>query len=206
MRGGWGLEFDVRWTRDLNPVVIHDPDLNRVFGMDLVVGRTTLSELQARCPLIPTLEEVVRRYGKRLHLMIEIKSEAYPRPRTQNLRFGNILSNLSPCKDYHLISLNPGVFSIFDTMPPEVFIPIAELNTPAMSRLALKKGYGGLAGHFVLIGRGKINAHQSAGQGVGTGFVDSESCLYRELNRGVDWIFSNQAVSLQRLCSRFPDS
>ena len=26
-QGTWGIEFDVRWTRDLQPVVAHDPDL-----------------------------------------------------------------------------------------------------------------------------------------------------------------------------------
>jgi len=42
--GCWGLEFDVRWTRDLDdvrwtrdlePVVIHDTDARRVFGVTL---------------------------------------------------------------------------------------------------------------------------------------------------------------------------
>jgi glycerophosphoryl diester phosphodiesterase len=37
--GGWGIEFDVRWTRDLQPVVIHDPSAARVFGIDLEVAR-----------------------------------------------------------------------------------------------------------------------------------------------------------------------
>ena len=30
--GVWGIEFDVRWTRDLRPVVIHDPDARRLFN------------------------------------------------------------------------------------------------------------------------------------------------------------------------------
>jgi glycerophosphoryl diester phosphodiesterase len=204
--GAWGIEFDIRWTRDLRPVVIHDPDLKRVFGAGLVVGQTALAELKERYPLIPTLEEVVRRYGKKLHLMVEIKAENYPRPQEQNRKFLDILSALSPCTDYHLMSLTPKVFSIFDALPPEVFLPIAEINTAPMSRLALRQGYGGLTGHFVLINRGKIDIHHAAGQKIGTGFVDSKNCLYRELNRGVDFIFSNRAVELQGICNEMMHS
>ena len=30
----------------------------------------------------------------------------------------------------------------------------------------------------------------------GVGFIDSKNSLYRELNRGVSWLFTNQAVKL----------
>ena len=32
--GVWGIEFDIRWTKDLKPVVFHDRDLPRVFKSD----------------------------------------------------------------------------------------------------------------------------------------------------------------------------
>jgi len=35
------------------------------------------------------------------------------------------------------------------------------------------------------------------GQSIGTGYICSKNCLIRELNRGVKWIFSNNAVELQ---------
>ena len=50
-QGVWGIEFDLRWTRDLNPVVIHDGDLHRVFGLDFSIGQVTLKELKSRCCL-----------------------------------------------------------------------------------------------------------------------------------------------------------
>ena len=46
LAGVAGLEFDVRWTRDLQPVVIHDADARRVFGRDLVVAEVSLAELR----------------------------------------------------------------------------------------------------------------------------------------------------------------
>ena len=36
-------------------------------------------------------------------------------------------------------------------------------------------------------------------EAVATGFVKSRNCLYREMNRGMAWIFSNDAVAMQRL-------
>ena len=64
-----GIEFDFRWTKDLYPVVIHDPDLKRLHGINRLVSDTALNELKQLCPLVPTLEEVLNRYGKILHLM-----------------------------------------------------------------------------------------------------------------------------------------
>ena len=83
-QGVWGIEFDLRWTKDLNPVAIHDADLRRVFGLDFCIRQVTLAELKSRCPLVPSLGEMIHRYGKKIHLMIEIKAEHYPDPRAQN--------------------------------------------------------------------------------------------------------------------------
>ena len=59
--GAWGIEFDVRWTLDMCPVVIHDLDCWRVFGQDVIVADVTLAELKKQIPAIPTLAEVIQR-------------------------------------------------------------------------------------------------------------------------------------------------
>ena len=41
--------------------------------------------------------------------------------------------------------------------------------------------------------------HLAAGQMVGTGYPDSRNCLFRELNRGVKWLFSNNALELAEI-------
>lgn len=41
------LEIDVRFTSDAHPVVLHDPDLRRVFGDDRSVDRVTLDEFRS---------------------------------------------------------------------------------------------------------------------------------------------------------------
>ena len=95
-QGVWGIEFDLRWTRDLEPVVVHDPDLRRVFGRDLKVGDYTLPDLKRQCPQVPSLAEVVGRYGGKIHLMMELKAEPYPDRERQNRTLGKVFGALRP--------------------------------------------------------------------------------------------------------------
>ncbi len=74
--GVWGIEFDIRWTKDLKPVVFHDRDLQRVFKSDMEINKVALTDLKTHCKLIPTLSEVIQKYGKKIHLMVEIKKRS----------------------------------------------------------------------------------------------------------------------------------
>lgn len=198
--GAWGIEFDIRWTRDHVPVVLHDADLLRVFHAPDRVIDLMFSELRLRFPMVPSLEEVVTIWGKRLHLMIEIKMERFAEPQLYKRRLADLLSVLEPCRDYHLLSLDPPVFDIFDFAPPTALLPVARLETRRFSRLAIEKGYGGVTGHYLFIADRRIRSHHGHHQRVGTGFIASRNCLFRELNRGVDWIFSHHVAQLQRHC------
>jgi glycerophosphoryl diester phosphodiesterase len=200
-KGIWGIEFDVRWTKDLHPVVIHDPDLKRVFGIDLAIAKVTRDELKSRCPTVPSLAEVIEKYGKKLHFMIEIKAETYPDPERQNDIFKDCLSSLEPRRDYHLMSLSPHMFDLITFVPSSTFIPIATLNMTQISELVLEKNYCGVAGHYLLLNNTKLTKHRKKGQHVGTGYPASKNCLFREINRGVEWIFSNDAGELQGIAS-----
>jgi len=53
--GVWGIEFDIRWTKDLRPVVFHDRTLQRVFNSNIELNKVTLAELKEQCNLIPSL-------------------------------------------------------------------------------------------------------------------------------------------------------
>jgi glycerophosphoryl diester phosphodiesterase len=194
--GIWGVEIDIRWTKDLIPVVIHDVSLERLFDAPIRISEHTLSYIKNRFPMIPTLEEVVDNYGKDLHLMVEIKEEHYSDPVYQNKVLKDIFRWLRPLEDFHLLSLNPEMFDLISFVAPEVCLPIATKNIRTYSRLALAKGYGGINGHYLLVSNDMIFRHHQKNQKVGTGFVESANCLFRELNRGVDWVFSNDAVKL----------
>ncbi len=195
----WGLEFDVRWTQDLQPVVIHDPTCKRLFDSSLVVQDTPFAQLREALPQIPSLSEVIEQYGKKQHLMVELKSETYPDPERQAEILQSLFANLVPGDDYHFISLHPQMFQHVSFVPPTALLPVSEFNAKALSQWALDHHCGGVTGHFLLLNQRMLQTHAIRGQKLGTGFVTSESCLFRELNRGVEWIFTNDALKLQKI-------
>jgi glycerophosphoryl diester phosphodiesterase len=197
--GIWGIEFDIRWTKDLQPVVIHDPDLKRVFGMDIKVADITLKTLRAECPAVPLLSEVIQKYGRQIHLMVEIKAENYPDPARQNQILQECFATLKPRADYHLMSLTAQMFDLITFVPASTCIPIALWNLHRFSNLALMKKMRGVAGHYFLLNNALLARHRANGQKVGTGYPGSKNCLFREINRGVEWIFSNKAGKLQKI-------
>ena len=78
-------------------------------------------------------------------------------------------------------------------------MPIALWNLKRFSDLALEKKMAGLAGHYFLLNNALLAKHRADGQKVGTGYPGSKNCLFREINRGVAWIFSNDAAKLQKM-------
>ena len=202
-RGVWGMELDIRWTRDLQPIVFHDADFQRLFGSTSMVNSMTMAEIRSGFPVIPSLEEVILRYGKKLHLMIEIKEEAYPDPAYQSQVISNLLSRLEPQKDFHFLSLTPEMFEFIHFVPLQTFLPIAQTNVRALSEIAIRKNYGGITGHYLFVTDRVKTRHQGIGQKVGTGYANSKNCLFREINRGVDWIFSDKALAMQSIVSNF---
>jgi glycerophosphoryl diester phosphodiesterase len=197
--GCWGLEFDVRWTRDLQPVVIHDVDAERVFGIDLVVAEVSLQELQQRIPEVPTLAQVVARFGGRQHLMVELKRDTRGSEATRAARLQEIFAALEPSTDFHFLALQPALFELVEFAGPRACVAVAEFNVGELSRVALQRDFGGVCAHYLLLSRKLIRRHHRRGQKLGSGFASSRYGLYREINRGVDWIFSNNALRLQAI-------
>jgi glycerophosphoryl diester phosphodiesterase len=188
--GVWGIELDLRWTTDNVPVVSHDQTAERVFGDATSIASLTSSEIRARLPLIPTLAEVLSEFGGERHLMIELK-ETLNEEQSEVLR--DCLSRFEPGQDYHIISLQLEVLLKCKIVPRSAMVPIAEFNVAEMSRGALEHKMAGVAGQYLLVTSKTVESHQKANQQVGTGFIRSRSVLYREVNRGVDWIFTNRA-------------
>jgi len=197
--GVWGIEMDIRWTRDLVPVIYHDQDLNRLYGRRQSIASLTQAELKQSCPAIPSLAEVVTRYGKKFHLMIEVKQQSWPPPHIQEQGLMEMLLALEPIRDYHLLTLAPAVLQHFSRLPPRVRVAIADGWPASSSRWVRCHHWGGFCGHYLLVGKAIVRHHHQQQQRVGTGYVESRCCLYRELNRGIDWIFSNHAVALKAM-------
>jgi glycerophosphoryl diester phosphodiesterase len=192
--GVWGVEFDVRWTLDQVPVLLHDPSTRRTYpGRDFQPGKLASKDILNRCPL-PRLTEVVTALGGRCHLMIETKVRLTPE---REAVLADILSPLEPARDYHLLTLKPEYLAPVSRLPRECFVFVGELNTARASEYVLKEGWGAVAGHYFLLTDAMINRHHAARQQVGVGFVSSPKNLCRQINRGVDWIFSNRAPALE---------
>lgn len=197
--GVWGIELDVRWTRDAVPVVLHDPDLARVHGVPAAVDALTWRQLRRRAPAVPALSEVVTRFGGRLHLMLEIKPVVRPDAATRNQTLQEVLAPLQPTTAFHLMALAPATLAPMADFPPAARIAIAYHWPNGFSRWVAAHRWGGVCSHFALMRTTLIRRHHALGQRIGTGFAASRNCLYREIHRGVDWIFSNNADQLQRL-------
>ena len=194
--GGWGIEFDVRWTRDLQPVVIHDPSTVRVFDIDLEVAAVSLQELRQQVPEIPTLEEVVSRFGGNIHLMVELKRDELGSVASRANRLREIFATLDAADDYHFLALQFDLFKLVEFAGHQACLAVAEINVGAFSRQVLSSDLAGLCGQYLLINQALLQRHHRQGQKLGTGFIESRFSLYRELNRGVDWIFTNHALKL----------
>jgi len=194
--GSWGIEFDLRWTRDLQPVVIHDPDTARVFGTRIEIAAVEFDELRRRLPEIPRFEEVVETFGGRQHLMVELKADSLGQARRKGERLQKILAGLEAVRDYHFLALRSNALEPAGFAGTRACLLVAELDLAKLSREAKQGGYGGICGHYLLIGNRLLQRHQALGQQVGTGFAASRFCFYREVNRGIDWIFTNRARKL----------
>ena len=197
--GVWGIECDIRWTADLVPVINHDACGQRLFGNPSRLGALSFCEVRAQMPQIPSLAELVAEFGGNTHLMLELKAEHYPQPERQKHILQEQLSSLMAGQDYHFLALDPELFEQVDFVSRNVCLPVSELNASRLSRASLDLKLGGLNGHYLLLTNTLKQRHTLAGQRIGTGFISSKNCLFRELNRDIEWIFSNDAVKIQKI-------
>ena len=197
--GVWGMECDVHFSKDLIPIISHDDNAMRVFNQPIKFSELTLAEIKKRCPEIPTLAEIVQVFGKQLHLMIEIKSIPIINLGAQQAILSDILQPLCAGEDFHILMLNPDMVELVHFLPKHSLIAVALTNTRQISQFVSANHWGGIAGQFLLLSNPIITHHQMRKQIVGSGFLTSKFALFRELNRGVYWIFTNHPLRLQRL-------
>lgn len=191
----WAIEFDVRFTSDNVPVVHHDATLARVFNDPRKLEEVDFLTLRKEFPQIPTLIEVVSRYQNKLHLMIELKTTP-TEEQVENLRKDLIV--LKPIEEYHFMSLNFQHFKPLSFCPKKAFVSIGRTNIKSIFHESLVEGIGAVTGQYLLVSNKMKVSCQDLDMKVGTGFPDSKNLLYREVNRGVDWIFTNEADKLSQ--------
>jgi glycerophosphoryl diester phosphodiesterase len=134
----WGIELDIRWTKDLQPVVHHDVTTQRVFGKNIVINQVTLAELQQAIPEIPSLQQVAEQLGKKIKLVIEFKAESYTHVEQRQLNLQQALKTLIPIEDFYLISLESYLLQQMRCYPSECYFPIGRTNLQIINDLALQ--------------------------------------------------------------------
>jgi glycerophosphoryl diester phosphodiesterase len=191
--GLWGVELDLRWTKDHVPVINHDPDLGRVFGRpELIISDLSWSELRSAEPRVPSLMDAVALSTGKLHLMLELKESAEPhKDRIENLM--RALYRLVPGRDFHLMSLQAKLLDEHSWLKSKAKVDIAWFNMDEAFKNAQLKQHGGIAGHFVLLNESIRKKALAMGLQTGTGFIETKGCLIKELTRGIDWVFTDQA-------------
>ncbi len=198
----WGIEFDLRWTRDDEPIVSHDSSLKRVFNQDMEITNITRLGLEKLQPLVPSLEEMVSFYGHKNHLFIELKTPPSPK---QNQRLLELLKPLTPTQDYHLLSFDLDCFSLLKKqLPSSCFVAIGRTQLASLIQKIEGQGLGGMTGHFLMMTQNLRQICREQGLNIGTGFPDKKHLFYREASKPVDWIFTNRALELNRLLKGHP--
>lgn len=192
--GCWGIELDVHATADGVLVVNHDLTLNRLWGHDVSIADLSFKELRGLESRIPSLADVVSEYGKDMHLFIELKS-----PFKAEESLVETLQGLSPIHDFHLLALDAPILDSLSQFPNASLLLVAgHNNVNHFCELSIRKHYGGVMGSYLLLTDKKRTKLSNANQVSGVGFVNSKNSLYRELNRGINWIFTNQAVAVSQ--------
>jgi len=199
----WGIELDIRWTRDFQPVVHHDATTQRVFGKKILINSVTLAELQNMFPEIPSLKQVADRFGKKIKLVIEFKAENYLELNQRKLNLQQALKNLNPMEDFYFISLEPELLQKMNDYPSACYFPIGRINLKIISDLALQKNYAGIMGHYIFTKNCYVQQQLLAEKQLCTGFVESKNAMFRELNRGITILSSNHADKLQAIINRY---
>jgi glycerophosphoryl diester phosphodiesterase len=194
--GVWGIEFDVRFTKDDVAVVHHDETLLRTYGRPLSIGHITHKTLQHEAPDVPTLEDVLEEYAGSVHLMIEIKGRHAEFSGTRLKRIAELLNPLKIEEQFHLMSLEPTMLEVLADhvgFERRGLVSIATTNVQEVSDITLARGYKALTCHFTAMSKTLLHRHHSVRQMCGVGFAASKPSLHREWARGVDWLYTNYA-------------
>ncbi len=192
----WAIELDVQFTKDNVPVVQHDSSCKRLFHRaDISISKVDFAYLRDQLPDIATLEEVIAEFGNKLHLMIEVKDNLNKNPeRVERLR--STLSLLTPLDDYHLLSLSPEYLEPLTFAPKAALLDVIWLQPKNVFLKNEKFKHGAIAGHFLFFSDKQLQSLKAQHKQIGVGFIKSRNSLYREINRGVDYIFTDHPLKL----------
>jgi glycerophosphoryl diester phosphodiesterase len=183
-----GFEFDVRLTACGTAVVCHDAK----------VGGITLARAQAkRLPQLPRLDDVVKGYGQRAFLDIELKVTDL------ESKVLSALSHYRPAQDYVVSSFIPEVLMDLEARSSTVCIGLICETVAQLARWR-DLPVDCVIAHHSLVSRLMVQDIQAAGRRIFAWTVNEEESMRRLAHWGVDGIISDDTELLVRTLKGTP--
>lgn len=198
---GGALEFDLHLTKDNVPVVLHDPNLKRIHGVNREVRELTLTELQQLAPAVPTLEHVMTRYGERCpHYFLEPKLYS-KEERLEELmsEVGTFLEKSGLSERTTILSTKPGPLDCARAITPHISKAyVFMVNHKEAVAYARKHGDTGIAGWYFSFPHRHRRFLAERGLHVGVGQIDYKNTLTEFSNKGFRFQFTNRIDRLSQ--------
>ncbi|MBA2727251.1 MAG: hypothetical protein H0U49_03650 [Parachlamydiaceae bacterium] len=209
------IEIDIHLTKDLVPVVIHDPNLLRTTNQrsNLEVEKNDLAVLKAfdigswyhsdfHNERLPTLDEVLRLDFKGAKLMIEIKKDLFPAELIVPQILNVVKKNCDPQLPipHYLGSFNTAIVKeIRKEAPTAKTIGILE-NLELVDTFLRMKVHT-LAIWVKLLNQEIITSLQTKGAEIFTFTVNTPEICQELLNMGIDGIITDNPLMLKKFMS-----
>jgi len=192
--GADGIELDVMLSKDHELVVIHDDTVDRTTNGSGSVQDLTLAELKAldagNGERIPTLDEVLTRFGGKFQINIELKN--------YSTFFDSLPVDVAQLVSKHhmedsvlISSFNPFNFPRFHRLLPNV--PIGMLTFPGKARFFAYRffRYNALNPYFKDVDEDLVQRYHAKGMNVNVWTVDEAADIRHMIKLGVDIIITN---------------
>jgi glycerophosphoryl diester phosphodiesterase len=191
---GGGIEFDLHLTRDSVVVVHHDPTLWRVHKAPHAVRDLTLSQLQEIAPAVPTLDEVLERYGHSCpHYFMEPKVKDQRSMETLVQSVGASLERARLGGSATLISTDTRMLDTARRLTPWMAKAMVFFVDHRASAAYVKKhGDTGLAGWYFTFPTSLRPFLEQRGLHIGVGQIDYGNTYRHFRNRGFRYHFTNR--------------
>ncbi len=189
------VELDLQRCRDGEVVILHDPTLARLWGVDRAVADLDLAEVQAIGSVevaIPTLREVLE--GSSIPLMVDFTTDDVVPGAV------SIVRDASAMDRSLFVTGNVAALRLLRSIAPEARIGLTwdrdELPTSELLDELAAEFWNPM---FHLVSEEKIEQIHSLGRKVSTWTVDDPADMVRVAAAGVDAIVSNRISDLRRV-------
>jgi glycerophosphoryl diester phosphodiesterase len=197
-KGADMVEIDLRRTSDGEIVVLHDPTLTRLWGLDRNIADLGLSAVQALgsgTERIPTLHQVLHEVP--VPLMVDFTGSEVVEGAIEATREAGAMARAL------FVTGNVGALRLLRTMAPEARIGLTWVKPdPPSADLLHELGAEYWNPMFRLVTPELVRAMHGLGLKVATWTVDKPRQMARVMAAGVDAIVSNQLDTLLRQVAR----